>query len=70
MSLCFAGLKDSIAATVHIDDSPANIDVLRAAGQQVVVFEQDYNLDCTGPRIRDWSDKNVDYVLELFENAQ
>ncbi|WP_454893856.1 hypothetical protein [Alloscardovia omnicolens] len=43
---------------------------MRAAGQQVVVFEQDYNLDCTGPRIRDWSDKNVDYVLELFENAQ
>ena len=70
MSLCFAGLKDSIAATVHIDDSSANIDVLRAAGQQVVVFEQDYNRDCTGPRIRDWSDKSVDYMLELFENAQ
>lgn len=70
MSLCFAGLKDSIAATVHIDDSSANIDVLRAAGQQVVVFEQDYNRDCTGPRIRDWSDKSVDYMLELFEKNE
>ena len=70
MSLCFAGLKDSIAATVRIDDLPANIDILRAADQQVVVFEQDYNLDCAGSRIRDWSEESVDYVLELFENAQ
>lgn len=32
MSLCFTGLKDSMQATIHIDDSPANIETLREAG--------------------------------------
>lgn len=40
MSLCFTGLKDSMQATIHIDDSPANIETLREAGQHVVVFDQ------------------------------
>ncbi|MEO2435411.1 hypothetical protein ABG937_01900, partial [Bifidobacterium catenulatum] len=43
MSLCFTGLKDSMQATIHIDDSPANIETLREAGQHVVVFDQPYN---------------------------
>ena len=50
MSLCFTGLKDSVQATVHIDDSPANIESLRAVGQHVVIFDQPYNRHLPGPR--------------------
>ena len=67
MSLCFAGLKDSIQATVHIDDSPSNVNVLRKVGQHVVVFDQPYNRGLSGPRMTDWSDGNVDRLLEWFE---
>ena len=67
MSLCFTGLKDSIGATVHIDDSPGNVAVLRAAGQHVVIFDQPYNRAVPGPRMLDWSDAAVDSLLEWFE---
>ena len=67
MSLCFTGLKDSIGATVHIDDSPDNIEVLREAGQHVVVFDQPYNRAIAGPRMMDWSDAAVDARLQWFD---
>ena len=59
MSLCFTGLKDSVQATVHIDDSPANIESLRAVGQHVVIFDQPYNRHLPGPRIGVWNDETV-----------
>lgn len=68
MSLCFTGLKDSMQATIHIDDSPANIETLREAGQHVVVFDQPYNSTYAGPRIDSWSDTNVETLLTLFES--
>ena len=68
MSLCFTGLKDTMRATVHIDDSPANIQALRDAGQHVVVFDQPYNRDCPGPRLRDWSEESVETLLDWFEH--
>jgi 5'(3')-deoxyribonucleotidase len=67
MSLCFTGLKDSMQATVHIDDSPSNIATLRAVGQHVVVFDQPYNRDIPGPRIMSWNDQAVEDLLRWFE---
>ena len=55
-------------ATIHIDDSPANIETLREAGQHVVVFDQPYNSTYAGPRIDSWSDTNVETLLTLFES--
>ena len=55
-------------ATIHIDDSPANIETLREAGQHVVVFDQPYNSAYDGPRINSWSDVNVNKLLALFEH--
>ena len=55
-------------ATIHIDDSPANIETLREAGQHVVVFDQPYNSAYDGPRINSWSDVNVNKLLTLFEH--
>lgn len=68
MSLCFAGLKDSIQATVHIDDSPANIATLREVGQHAVVFDQPYNRNLDGPRMTGWDDANVDRLLGWFDH--
>ncbi|WP_101621950.1 5' nucleotidase, NT5C type [Bifidobacterium parmae] len=68
MSLCFTGLKDSMQATVHIDDSPSNIAALREMNQHVVVFDQPYNRDITGPRLHDWSPSSVDRLLDWFEH--
>lgn len=67
MSLCFTGLKDSVQATVHIDDSPANIESLRAVGQHVVIFDQPYNRHLPGPRIEVWDDETVALLLSWFD---
>lgn len=67
MSLCFTGLKDSVQATVHIDDSPANIESLRAVGQHVVIFDQPYNRHLPGPRIGVWNDETVPLLLSWFD---
>lgn len=67
MSLCFTGLKDSVQATVHIDDSPTNIESLRAVGQHVVIFDQPYNRHLPGPRIGVWNDETVPLLLSWFD---
>ncbi|WP_291527046.1 5' nucleotidase, NT5C type [Bifidobacterium sp. UBA744] len=67
MSLCFTGLKDSVQATLHIDDSPSNIESLRAVGQHVVIFDQPYNRHLPGPRIACWNDESVSRLLSWFE---
>lgn len=67
MSLCFTGLKDSMQATVHIDDSPANITALRQAGQHVVVFDHPYNRRFAGPRMADWSPESTERLLAWFD---
>lgn len=67
MSLCFTGLKDSVQATVHIDDSPSNIESLRAVGQHVVIFDQPYNRHLPGPRIGVWNDETVPLLLSWFD---
>lgn len=67
MSLCFTGLKDSMQATVHIDDAPANIIALREAGQHAVVFDHPYNRELDGPRMRGWSEEAVRQLLDWFE---
>lgn len=68
MSLCFTGLKDTMHASIHIDDSPANILALRQAGEHVVVFDQPYNRDLDGPRLRAWNDESVSKLLAWIDH--
>ena len=58
-SLCFTGLKDTLHATLHLDDSPANLSALMAAGESVCAFAQPYNRGMRVSRICDWSDASV-----------
>lgn len=52
--ICFLGAKPEVEADCYIDDAPHNIDGLRAAGNDVIVFDQPYNRDYTGLRAHDW----------------
>lgn len=67
MSLCFTGLKDTMHATIHIDDSPANILALRQAGEHVVVFDQPYNRQLDGPRLSAWDETSVPKLMAWMD---
>lgn len=54
--LCFLGAKADSAADLHLDDAPHQIEALRSAGQEVLVFDQPYNRHIDGLRARDWDD--------------
>ena len=60
--LCFLGAKADASADLHLDDAPHQIESLRSAGQDVLVFDQPYNLHLAGPRAHGWRDV-VDHVL-------
>jgi len=54
--LCFIGDKAMVGADLYLDDSPHNIENLRAAGRTAVVFDQLYNRHLDGPRVRSWTE--------------
>ena len=54
--LCFLGDKPEVGADIYIDDAPHNISALRAAGNDVIVFDQPYNAEVEGPRALCWDD--------------
>ena len=67
--LCFLGDKPEVGADVYIDDAPHNVDALRAAGNDVIVFEQPYNLDLEAPRAANWAEVE-ELVFELAKAKQ
>lgn len=52
--ICFLGAKPEVEADVYIDDAPHNITALRRADNDVIVFDQPYNRDLSGPRASSW----------------
>jgi len=54
--LCFLGAKADASADLHLEDAPHQIEALKAAGQEVLIFDQLYNRDLPGARAVDWSD--------------
>ncbi len=52
--LCFLGAKSDVDADVFVEDAPHNIERLRAAGREVVVFDQEYNSHFERPRASNW----------------
>ncbi len=62
--LCFLGAKPEVEADAYIDDGPHNIVALRAQGNDVIVFDQPYNRDLSGPRARSWAEVE-ELVYEL-----
>lgn len=62
--ICFLGAKPEVEADCYIDDAPHNVEQLRVAGNDVIVFDHFYNRDYEGPRARDW-DEVESIVVEL-----
>lgn len=62
--ICFLGAKPEVEADCYIDDAPHNVEQLRAAGNDVIVFDQPYNRDYDEPRARDWREVEA-IVVEL-----
>jgi 5'(3')-deoxyribonucleotidase len=58
--LCFMQQKTAVGADLYIEDSPANIERLRAEGQKTIVFTNSTNEQLPGLRANNW-----DEVLEL-----
>jgi 5'(3')-deoxyribonucleotidase len=54
--ICFLGRKPEVEADCYVDDSPANIEALQAAGNVVVIYDQPYNREIDGLRARDWDE--------------
>lgn len=52
----FTDTKADAGCDLYIDDAPHNIVALQASGKQTIIFEQQYNVDCLGDRVKDWDE--------------
>ncbi|MCQ3805675.1 MAG: hypothetical protein OXB92_01565 [Acidimicrobiaceae bacterium] len=63
--LCFLGAKPEVEADLYIDDAPHNVEALRAAGNEVIIFDQYYNRHLDGLRATNWTEAE-EIVLQRF----
>lgn len=61
--LCFMAKKSSVEADAYVEDSPANIAALRAAGRRVIVLRNSTNTHVPEPAAMNWLDVEA-WVLE------
>jgi 5'(3')-deoxyribonucleotidase len=54
--LCFLADKAAVGADLYVEDSPANISLLRAEGCQTIVFSNSTNRDLPAPRADTWAE--------------
>ena len=54
--LCFMREKADVGADLYIEDSPSNVEALRAEGLETIVFTNSTNEHLPGPRARNWDD--------------
>ncbi len=54
--ICFLGAKPEVEADLYIDDAEHNIQGLRGAGNEVIVFDAPYNRALSGPRAHHWGE--------------
>jgi 5'(3')-deoxyribonucleotidase len=63
--LCFLGSKADASADLHVDDAPYQVQALREAGEDVLIFDHPYNRHLSGERAGDWAD-----VVAYVKDAQ
>jgi len=54
--LCFMKEKAAVGADLYIEDSPLNVERLRAGGHDTIVFTNSTNRDVAPPRAESWAD--------------
>lgn len=52
--ICFVSPKSDVHADIYLDDSPTIIKELQDAGKNVVIFDQPYNRELPGQRVKNW----------------
>jgi 5'(3')-deoxyribonucleotidase len=65
--LCFMQQKTAVGADLYIEDSPANIERLRAEGAKTIVFSNSTNEQLPGPRANSWEEV---LAMVLSEQAE
>lgn len=64
--LCLMQDKVDVGAHLYIEDSPTNIEQLREAGQDVIVFTNSTNRHLDAPRASSWAEVEP-LVMQRFE---
>jgi 5'(3')-deoxyribonucleotidase len=54
--LCFMRDKAAVGADIYVEDSPQNVQALRADGHTAIVFTNSTNRGIEGPRANNWDD--------------
>ena len=54
--LCFMKDKEQVGADVYIEDSPANVEALRAKGLYTICFANSTNTKIAAPRVKSWKE--------------
>jgi 5'(3')-deoxyribonucleotidase len=54
--LCFMKDKDQVGADIYIEDSPTNVEKLRAQKLYTICFANSTNKDVASPRAADWEE--------------
>jgi len=60
--LVFVAAKTDVAGDLALDDSPHAYAAMLAAGREALIFDQPYNRDLDGPRVRDWEHAQVEIL--------
>lgn len=70
--LCFMKDKAAVGADLYIEDSPSNVEALRAAGKKVIAFINSTNRHLAGPRAENWEEveKLVLAEIDAWEKAR
>ena len=63
--LCFMSDKAAVGADLYIEDSPDNVERLRADGHSTIVFSNTTNRHLAGPRADTWAEVEALVVREL-----
>ncbi len=65
--LCFMKEKGQVGADIYVEDSPSNLDSLRADGHYAICFANSTNTHITAPRAENW-DEVYNHIQEHSKN--
>jgi 5'(3')-deoxyribonucleotidase len=65
--LCFMKDKAAVGADLYIEDSPSNVEALRAGGKKVIAFINSANGHLAPPRTGDWNEVESLVAAEIDE---
>jgi 5'(3')-deoxyribonucleotidase len=54
--LCFMKNKEQVGADLYIEDTPKNVDALRAKGPYTICFGNSTNTTVAEPRVKSWNE--------------